>query len=247
MTRSVSRSPLIRLSTEFPTPRKAPRFSLARLAALLALLLFLGPILLVLVYRFVPPPITPLMLIRSVQGEPIHKQWVGYDQIAPVLPRAVVSSEDSRFCEHHGFDWVAMDEAWRSYRAGGRLRGGSTLSQQTAKNLFLWPGRSFVRKGIEAYLTVLIEALWSKQRILEVYLNIVEWGHGVYGAEAAAQILFQRPAAQLTAREAALLAAVLPNPRRWAANHPTSYIDEREATILARMPQVAVPGKNGCR
>ena len=209
--------------------------------------LALLPVPVIAVYRVAPPPLTPLMLIRAAQGAPIRKAWVGYGQIAPVLARAVVASEDARFCGHHGFDWIEIDRALRAWRASDKLRGASTISQQVAKNLFLWPGRFYVRKAIEAYLTVIIETLWSKERILEVYLNVVEWGYGVYGAEMAAETDFGRHAAQLTPHEAALLAAVLPNPRQWQAERPSAYIEERAATILARMPDAAIPGRGVCR
>lgn len=198
-------------------------------------------------YRFLPPPLTPLMLIRHFgEGEPIRKTWVPLDRISPALVRAVVASEDEKFCRHHGFDWVAFGEAWRSFRAGRRPRGASTISMQTAKNLFLWPGRSVLRKGFEAYFTVFLELLWPKQRIMEVYLNVIEWGHGIYGAEAAARVYFGKPAASLSASEAAALAAVLPNPRRYSAAQPSPYVEERVETIRARMPTMAVPGPRGC-
>ena len=227
-----------------PRPR---RRRLGRTIALVLLILALLPIPVIALYRVAPPPITPLMLIRAAEGEPIHREWAPYGRIAPTLIRAVIASEDTRFCHHDGFDWIEIDKAVDSYREGERLRGASTISMQLARNLFLWPGGGYVRKGIEAYLTLLIEALMSKERILELYLNVVEWGHGVYGAEAAARAHFNRSAAQLSAREAALLAAVLPNPRRWQPEHPTAYIEERTATILARMPEVAVPRRQGCR
>ncbi len=152
------------------------------LAAALAL-----PILPILAYRFVPPPLTPLMVIRAAEGAPIRKAWVPLDRISPALVRAVVASEDEKFCFHHGFDWDALGQAWRIWRAGGEPKGASTITMQTAKNLFLWPGRSLIRKGIEAYLTALIELSWSKRRIIEVYLNVIEWGDGIYGAETATQ------------------------------------------------------------
>jgi len=213
--------------------------------ALLTVLLL--PIPFVAAYRFLPPPITPLMLIRAAAGEPIRQQWVPLSRISPWLPRAVIASEDTRFCFHHGFDFGEIGAAIERYRAGGRLRGASTLSQQTAKNLLLWPGRNLLRKAIEAYITVLLELTWSKSRILEVYLNIVEWGPGIYGAETAAVTHFHKPAAMLTRREAALLAAVLPNPRVLSPEHPSPYVAERVATIEARMPQVEVPGTRLCR
>jgi monofunctional biosynthetic peptidoglycan transglycosylase len=223
------------------------RRRLGRRIALALLVLALLPVPVIALYRVAPPPGTPLMLIRAAEGEPIRKEWIAYGRIAPTLVRAVIASEDTRFCRHNGFDWVEIDKAVDAYRDGERLRGASTISMQLARNLFLWPGGGYVRKGIEAYLTLVVEALMSKERILELYLNVVEWGHGVYGAEAAARAHFNKSASQLSAREAALLAAVLPNPRRWQAERPTAYIEERAATILARMPEVAVPRRQGCR
>jgi len=214
-------------------------------AALLTVLLV--PIPFVAGYRFLPPPVTPLMLIRAAEGEPIQQKWVPLARISPWLPRAVIASEDARFCLHHGFDFEEIGAALERYRAGHRLRGASTLSQQTAKNLLLWPGRVFLRKILEAYITVLLELGWSKSRILEVYLNIVEWGPGIYGAETAAGTYFHKPAAALSRHEAALLAAVLPNPRVLSAGHPSAYVEERAATIEARMMQVEVPGTRACR
>jgi monofunctional biosynthetic peptidoglycan transglycosylase len=205
------------------------------------------PILPILAYRFVPPPITPLMVFRWVEGAPIRQRFVPLNRISPALIRAVVASEDEKFCFHHGFDWDALDAAWKDWRAGREPKGASTITMQTAKNLFLWPGRSIVRKGIEAYLTVWIELLWSKQHIIETYLNIIEWGDGIYGAEMAARAHFGKPAAALTAHEAALFAAVLPNPRRWSPEDATPYIEERAATIRERMAGVAVPSTAGCR
>jgi monofunctional biosynthetic peptidoglycan transglycosylase len=200
------------------------------------------PVVVIALYRFVPPPITPLMVIRSFDGQPIRQHWVGYRAIAPSLVAAVMASEDEGFCRHDGFDLGAIREAWLGYRRTGRLRGASTISQQTAKNLFLWPDHSFVRKAIEAYLTVLIEALWPKQRILEVYLNIIEWGPGIYGADTAARAYFAHPAGALTRREAALLAAVLPNPRAWSPVHPSAHVEQRADWTLERM----APFLRGC-
>jgi monofunctional biosynthetic peptidoglycan transglycosylase len=162
------------------------------------------------------------------------------------LPRAVIASEDEKFCTHHGFDWVAFDNAYRDWRAGREPKGASTITMQVAKNLFLWPGRSVLRKGIEAYLTVLLELLWDKHRIMEVYLNVIEWGDGIYGADAAAHRYFNKPASALTPQEAALLAAVLPNPREWSAVRPTPYIAERAAAIREDMPAMAVPSAITC-
>lgn len=202
-----------------------------RAAVALALLL---PAL-ILVYRFVPVPVTPLMVLREIAGAGLKKEWVGYDALSPNLRRAVIASEDARFCTHHGFDFRAMEQTWDDHEAGERLRGASTITQQTAKNLILWPGHDWVRKVIEIYPTVLLELLWPKRRILQTYLNIIEWGPGIYGAEAAAETYFRASARTLTPREAALMAAVLPNPRRWSPARPTAYIERRAAMILARM------------
>lgn len=200
-----------------------------------------GSVFLVALYREVPPPVTLLMLIRGVEGYGIAKEWLSLAQISPHLVRAVIASEDAKFCDHHGFDWDAIGEAWRRYRQGaGRLRGASTISMQTAKNVFLWPGRDWPRKGLEAYFTVLIELAWGKRRIIETYLNVVEWGPGIYGAEAASQFHFHKPAGALTADEAARLAAVLPDPLKWSASHPDRYVAERAASIRAQMPDVSL-------
>jgi monofunctional glycosyltransferase len=196
-------------------------------------------VLLVALYRVLPPPVTPLMLIRAVEGYGMTKSWRPLDQISPALARAAMAGEDAKFCEHHGFDWEAIRDAWRRYRAGERhLRGASTISMQTAKNVFLWPGRDWIRKGLEAYFTVLIEPIWGKKRIIEIYLNVVEWGPGIYGAEAAAQFYFHKPARALSAEEAARLAAILPDPLNWSASRPDRYVAERAAFIRAQMPDV---------
>lgn len=238
-------TPLSRAASPGKDRRRKP-CGARRVAAYVTLAALLLPAFAVLTYRFVPPPITPLMVMRWAGGAPIRQRWVPLARISPALIRAVVASEDEKFCFHHGFDWDAMDEAWKEWRAGRTPRGASTITMQTAKNLFLWPGRSFLRKGIEAYFTVLLELFWSKQRIIETYLNVIEWGNGIYGAETAARFHFGKPASVLTPREAALFAAVLPNPRRWSPDHPDAYIDERAATIRARMPAVAVPSARGC-
>jgi monofunctional glycosyltransferase len=217
------------------------------LCKIAALLVVAVPIVVLAVYRFVPPPVTPLMLIRSAVGAPIRQHWVPLPRISPWLLRAVMASEDARFCNHHGFDFEEIGAALERFRAGGKLRGASTISQQTAKNLLLWPGGSFLRKGIEAYITELLELGWPKSRIAEVYLNVIEWGDGIYGAEQAAEAHFGKPAAALTRRDAALLAAILPNPRRFSVERPTAYVLERAATIEARMMQVEIPGTASCR
>lgn len=224
-----------------PTPRSPPARSRRRVRVWLrrlVLLLVLAPPLLLLVYRFVPVPATPLMLIRLAEGEGWQRDWVPLARIAPALQRAVIAGEDARFCAHSGFDWKEIAVALDDFQAGDRLRGASTISQQTARNLLLWPGGGFVRKAAEAYLTTLLELMWPKRRILEVYLNIIEWGPGIYGAEAAAAAHFRRSAAGVTTQEAAQLAAVLPNPRRFSASRPSEYILRRSATIRSRMPAV---------
>jgi monofunctional biosynthetic peptidoglycan transglycosylase len=170
---------------------------------------------LVVVYRFLPVPITPLMVIRLIEGEGLHKDWVAYDDISPQVFKAVIAAEDTRFCQHLGFDLRAIEDAFQKNRKGRRLVGASTITMQTAKNLFLWPGRDYLSKGLEAYFTVLLELFWDKRRILEVYVNVIEFGRGIYGIEAAAQTYYKKSAAALTAGEAARLASVLPNPRSW--------------------------------
>jgi monofunctional biosynthetic peptidoglycan transglycosylase len=202
------------------------------------LIALLAPPALLLLFRFVPVPITPLMLIRLAEGEDLRKDWVPLGQMAPVLPQAVIASEDNRFCGHNGFDWAALGEVLDDLRAGERARGASTITMQTAKNLFLWPDRSLLRKGLEAWLTPQIELIWDKQRILEVYLNVVEMGPGIYGAEAAARAYFGKPASDLTPTEAARLAAILPNPRVWSPTAQTDYMVRRVRTIGQRIDQL---------
>jgi monofunctional biosynthetic peptidoglycan transglycosylase len=219
-------------------------------AVLIAVLGFFGlSVFLVALYAVVPPPITPLMVIRLVQGEGLRKDWAPFEEVSPHLVRALIASEDARFCEHPGFDWKAIWDAIERNRDGRRTVGASTITQQTAKNLFLWPGRDFIRKGLEAYFALLLELFLDKQRIMELYVNVIEFGPGVYGAEAAAQYHFGKPAAKLTRREAALLAVVLPNPREMSASKPSSYVRKRAGTIQARMndaPPVE-PGRRLCR
>jgi len=201
-------------------------------------------VLLVLLFRLVPPPVAGVMVERRVESwfKPgnykAEYDWKPLRQIAPVMGIAVIAAEDQRFAEHLGFDWKAIEQAIAHNEHSRRKRGASTISQQTAKNLFLWGGRSWGRKGLEAYFTVLIEGLWPKERILEVYLNIVEFGDGVFGVEAAARQYFHKPASRLSAREAALLAAVLPNPHRYHAAHPSPYVRKRQVWILQQMHQL---------
>lgn len=211
-------------------PRSLRRLILAALAVVLGL-----PVLLVLAYRVVPPPATPLMLLRDA---PIDRRWVALDDIAPALARAVIAAEDNLFCRHWGIDWKSLSDAVEAYADGERAGGGSTISMQTAKNLFLWPDRNAVRKVLEFPLTLLIETLWPKRRILEVYLNVAEWGDGIYGAEAAAQHHFGKSAGDLSRREAARLAAVLPSPLKWSASRPGDYVVRRTAIIERRVGQL---------
>ncbi len=218
-----------------PEPeRRRPASWFGRLFTLF-LLLCLLPVFAIVALRWLPPPVTSYMLQSPTQ--PVQYHWVPAGQIAEAARRAVVAAEDQKFLTHRGFDLEAIRKAevWNEDpRHRNRRRGASTISQQTAKNLFLWPG-GYVRKGIEAGLTVLLEKVWGKQRILEVYLNVVEFGPGVYGVEAASQKYFNKPAAQLTAEEAARLAAVLPNPRHWSVARPGAYVEARTAWIMGQM------------
>lgn len=211
------------------------------------LILIALSILWVLILKWVPVWVTPLMISRSIEYRNddsfhTHKKWRSYDNISPELAKAVIASEDNLFAEHNGFDWKEMRKAIDEHKnKGKRLRGASTISQQTAKNVFLFPSRSFVRKGFEAYFTVLIELFWSKERILEVYLNVAEMGKGIYGAEAAAQEIFDKSAAGLTRREASLIAACLPNPVQRQAGKPSAYVSRRAGQIRALIPKIAYP------
>ena len=202
---------------------------------------FGSTILAVVTLRFMPVYFTPLMFIRVGQqitsGESIKLKhhWVSIDEMAKDMPLAVMSSEDQRFLMHHGFDFDAIQQAAKENREGKRKRGASTISQQTAKNVFLWPGRTWLRKGLETYFTFLIEALWSKQRIMEVYLNSIEMGNGIYGAEAVAQEHFGCKASQLTRKQCALIAATLPNPRKLNSAVPSPYMKKRQRRIVKEM------------
>ena len=196
---------------------------------------------LVLLFRFVPPPGSMVMVERKVQSwinsEPIdiQRQWRSWENLSSNAKLAVISAEDQRFPQHRGFDFVEMRRAWEASRDGERLRGASTLSQQTAKNVFLWSGRSWVRKGLEAWFTLLIETLWGKQRILEVYLNVAEWDTGVFGLESAANHYFGASGSALTERQASLLAAILPNPRNRSASRPDAQVERRSQWIRQQM------------
>jgi monofunctional biosynthetic peptidoglycan transglycosylase len=199
---------------------------------------------LVLTFRFAAPPFSALMIERRLGlgrgAEPYsaHYDWVPFDRIAPVMALAVIASEDQNFSHHHGFDWRAIQKAAYNNERGDRVHGASTLTQQAAKNLFLWPGRDWFRKGAEAYMTVLLETCWTKRRILETYLNIVELGDGIFGVESASQRYFHKPAVRLSADEAALLAAVLPDPHRLKVSTPSAYVRERQQWILRQMNQI---------
>lgn len=192
-------------------------------------------------FRWVPVPITPLMIFRCVEqkadGKPIKlkKDWVPLEKISPYLQLAVVCSEDQNYIKHNGFDFDAIDKAMAYNENHSKTRGASTISQQTAKNVFLWPGRSWIRKGFEVYFTFLIEAFWNKPRIMEVYLNVIEMGDGIYGAQAASKIYFKENATDLSRAEAAVIAAVLPNPRRFNAGSPSGYVAGRKAWIMNQM------------
>jgi monofunctional glycosyltransferase len=195
------------------------------------------PIVMTLVYTVVPPPFSNLMILRLFTGNGITKDWVSLDQMSPSLPRAVITSEDARFCEHHGVDWVefqgVVDDVFDDDE--GPIRGASTISMQTAKNMFLWDGRNVARKGLEIPMAYWMDFVWSKKRMIEIYLNIVEWAPGVYGAEAASQFHFHKPAAKLSRREAALLAAVLPNPIKRKAGKPSKRVNSVANRIMGRM------------
>lgn len=223
------------------------RFLLLSLLALIAL-----TVLPVLLLRWLPPPTTSFILQQRIDNlfddkkhAGVAYEWVSWDRIAPYAGLAVMASEDQKFPEHMGFDIEAIAKAQRHNQNHRRKRGASTISQQVAKNLFLWPGRSWLRKGMEAYFTLLIETLWPKQRILEVYLNIAELGPDTFGVEAAAQKFWHKPASKLTAREAALLAAVLPNPKRFRAHSPSGYVYARALWIEGQMNQLGLSTVRG--
>ncbi|MBR5456558.1 MAG: monofunctional biosynthetic peptidoglycan transglycosylase [Bacteroidaceae bacterium] len=190
----------------------------------------------VLVYRFVPVPATPLMYIRKIsEGININHEWTPIESIAPDMQLAVIAAEDSYFMQHRGFDWNQIEKAQDDAKKGKKLRGASTISQQTAKNVFLWNGRSWIRKGLEAYFTMLIELFWSKERIMEVYLNSIEMGEGLYGIAAVAKANFNKVPAKLTRKECALIAATLPNPRKFSSKKPSKYTRKRQASIIKNM------------
>jgi monofunctional glycosyltransferase len=208
-----------------------------RYGAIVVAILVIWPILMTLVYALVPPPISNVMILRMLTGNGLDKQWMSLDKMSPYLAKAVITSEDARFCEHHGVDWIEFQGVVEDALDDGEgpVRGASTIPMQTAKNLFLWDGRFFIRKGLEIPLALWMDLVWSKRRMIEVYLNIVEWAPGVYGAEAAAQHHFKKSAAKLSRREAALLAAVLPNPIKRQAGKPSKRVSAIANRILIRM------------
>ncbi len=224
--------------------RKVVRYGVLAAGALLCLSLAAT-----VIYRFVPPPVSTLMVWRAVEGRGIDYRWVPLDEISPALPRAVIASEDNRFCSHHGVDWGAVSLVIEDIveDGNGAPRGASTIAMQTVKNLFLWPWRSYVRKALEIPLAHVVDAVWSKRRLLEIYLNIVEWGPGVYGAEAAARKHFGKPASRLNGGEAALLAAALPSPIQRRAGRPGPQTRAIAQKVLARMrgigPHMACLGR----
>ena len=213
----------------------------------MAFALFVGfPLLFVGCGRFADPPLTLLMMKRLAEGRGLKQDSVSLGQVSPHLVRAVIAAEDTRFCSHRGFDFDAVLDAIAHNAEGGSVRGASTISQQTAKNFFLWPARSWLRKGFEAYFTLLIEVFWPKRRILEAYVGIAEWGPGVFGAQAAARHWFAKDAVNLNLEEAARLAAILPSPNRWRPDVPGSYVQSRIATIRARSKLVRTQGLADC-
>ncbi|MBR6128196.1 MAG: monofunctional biosynthetic peptidoglycan transglycosylase [Bacteroidaceae bacterium] len=210
----------------------------------LVIIFFSSSILTVVAYRWLPVYITPLMVIRCVQqvrhGEHLRLRhhWVPLDSMSLYMPIAVMASEDQRFLEHHGFDFNAIQQAIKENKRRKRQRGGSTISQQTAKNVFLWPVSSWLRKGLEVYFTALIELVWGKERIIEVYLNSIEMGDGIYGAEAVAQLHFGRSASELTRANCALIAATLPSPLRFSSKNPSAYMLKRQTWIMRQMRHI---------
>lgn len=213
---------------------------------------FLGStILAVILLRFVPVYFTPLMFIRCAEqvekGETMKMKhtWVSLDAMSQYMPVAVMASEDQRFLLHHGFDYGAIEQAARHNREGKKIHGASTITQQTAKNVFLWPGRSWLRKGLEAYFTVLIELTWSKQRIMEVYLNSIETGDGIYGVQAVAEENFGKEASELSRADCALIAATLPNPRRFSSKNPSAYMLKRQQQIQRQMRFIPLFPRHG--
>lgn len=199
-----------------------------------------------LALRFIPIPGTIIMVQRALAGEDIRRDWTRLEDISPHLPRAVMGGEDSRFCEHRGVDFAAIEQALADNAKGGRRRGGSTITQQTAKNVFLWNGGGYVRKAAEAWFALYSNVVWGKRRTMEIYLNVAEWGDGIFGAEAAAQARFGKSAKALTKREAALLAAVLPSPNKWRVDPPGTYVSGRATTLMQRAEVIRTSQYDSC-
>lgn len=199
-----------------------------------------------LILFFAPVPATATMAQRVLQGYTVQREWTPIEAISPHLVRAVIAAEDTRFCQHKGVDVAAVQKALEERRQTGRLRGASTITQQTAKNVFLWNGGGVARKVPEAWMAAFIDSFWGKRRVMEIYLNVAEWGDGNFGAEAAAQARFGKSAADLTAHQAALLAAVLPSPNKWRLDPPGPYVSQRSRTLLARMGEVQRDGLAAC-
>ncbi|MFD0765146.1 monofunctional biosynthetic peptidoglycan transglycosylase [Mucilaginibacter lutimaris] len=238
MAKSKDRNP----KSKFRNPKSNGIMRLVLRIVKLVVIAFVGLSLFgVLLFKFVNPPFTWLMIQRGFERKAngkdwkIDKKWVAFDDIADNMKRAAVAAEDQTFLENHGFDFKAIERAIQKNAKSKKLIGGSTISQQTAKNVFLYPGRSFVRKGFEAWFTILIETFWSKKRIMEVYLNVIEMGDGIYGIEAASQAYFHKPASQLTRRQAASIAVIFPSPLRWSATKPTRYLRHRQYLIMKNM------------
>ncbi len=225
-----------------------PLFDRAMLYAKRALILFfLTSFTSVIFYRLIPVGFTPLMILRVAESAldgkapKWRKEWVSISEISPKMQAAVIAAEDQYFFEHNGVDWRAIEKAMEHNKRSQRVRGASTITQQVAKNVFLWPDRSWIRKGLELYFTGMLEAVWNKKRILEVYLNVVELGDGIYGVEAASQIYFRKSAAKLNSDESALLAASLPNPRKLLVAKPSGYLRFRQSLIRRRIGEVKLP------
>jgi len=229
--------------SRFQTVKK----NIFRISKFCLIFFFASSVVFTILYRFVPPLATPLMLIRVIENiadgktPAINKNWVSIDNISPNLVLAVIASEDNNFETHYGVDFKAIEKAKKLNARGKKIRGASTITQQTAKNVFLWQARTYVRKGLELYFSGLIELVWGKKRIMEMYLNVIEMGDGIYGAEAASQKYFNKPAKNLTRAEAAAIAAVLPNPRKWRPDKPTAYIARKKSWILWNMNNVMKP------
>ncbi len=220
------------------TPKKR---SFWRVFGKVVLAIFILSILFPIAYRWINPPVTYLMLKRKVQGYPIEKKWKPIEEISPYMYRAAIASEDNYFMGHRGFDVIAIDQAVKERETRGRKRGASTISQQTAKNVFLWPKSSWIRKGFEVYYTFLIETFWGKERIMEVYLNVIEMGPGIYGAEAAAQHYFHCSAKSLNAHQAALITACYPSPLKRNPAKPSGYVSHQASVIQGRMAKYGTP------